>query len=157
MTKEEILEHFKDINYAYNESTRYDDLKRMLEELALSAEPCVGSDECKEVIKAYFDGQADTLEWIPIKTRPMTEEEKEHYRELGWDDTFLDEIVMYDCDLPKDGQEVLITTKYGEVQTDTFCDDGDGASFEIYSDDGYVLAWMPKPEPYKAESDEDNG
>ena len=33
MTKEEILEHFKDINSAYNESTRYDDLSRMLDEL----------------------------------------------------------------------------------------------------------------------------
>lgn len=84
--------------------------------------------------------------WIPIKTRPMTEEEKEHYRELGWNDVFLDTI--YDCDLPEDGQTVLITTKYGEVQTDTFCDDGDGALFETYSDDEDVLAWMPFPEPY---------
>lgn len=37
MTKEEILEYFKDINGAYNECTRYDDLKRMLEELEESA------------------------------------------------------------------------------------------------------------------------
>lgn len=33
MTKEQILDHFKDINHAYNECTRYDDLKRMLDEL----------------------------------------------------------------------------------------------------------------------------
>lgn len=33
MTKQEILRHFKDINTMYNESTRYDDLSRMLDEL----------------------------------------------------------------------------------------------------------------------------
>lgn len=32
-TKKEILEYFKDINYAYNDSTRYDTLERMLSEL----------------------------------------------------------------------------------------------------------------------------
>ena len=37
MTREEILEYFKDINYAYNDCTRYDTLKRMLDELQ---EPC---------------------------------------------------------------------------------------------------------------------
>ena len=31
--KEEILEYFKDINFAYNDCTRYDTLKRMLDEL----------------------------------------------------------------------------------------------------------------------------
>lgn len=33
MTKEEILTYFQDINAAYNECGRYDDLKRMLDEL----------------------------------------------------------------------------------------------------------------------------
>lgn len=33
MTKEEILQTFSDINYAYNDSTKYDTLKRMLDEL----------------------------------------------------------------------------------------------------------------------------
>lgn len=33
MTKQQILDHFKDINHVYNECTRYDDLKRMLDEL----------------------------------------------------------------------------------------------------------------------------
>lgn len=37
MTKQDILEHFKDINAMYNECTRYDDLSRMLDELQ---EPC---------------------------------------------------------------------------------------------------------------------
>ena len=33
MTREEILEYFKDINLAYNDCTRFDTLKRMLDEL----------------------------------------------------------------------------------------------------------------------------
>lgn len=36
MTKQEILEYFKDINHAYNESTRLDDLSHMLDELIQS-------------------------------------------------------------------------------------------------------------------------
>lgn len=33
MTKEDILQHFQDINGYYNDCMRYDDLKRMLDEL----------------------------------------------------------------------------------------------------------------------------
>lgn len=33
MTKQEILEYYKDIDYCYNECSRYDDLNRMLDEL----------------------------------------------------------------------------------------------------------------------------
>ena len=38
MTKEEILQTFSDINYAYNDSTKYDTLKRMLDELEVDKE-----------------------------------------------------------------------------------------------------------------------
>lgn len=33
MTKQEILDRFRDINEAYNDSSRYDSLSRMLDEL----------------------------------------------------------------------------------------------------------------------------
>jgi len=33
MTKNEILEYFKDINLAYNECTRYDDLSSMIDKM----------------------------------------------------------------------------------------------------------------------------
>lgn len=65
---------------------------------------------------------------------------------------------VYDCPLPDDGQDVLITTCNGNVVVDTFCREyGDGCYFETYCDDGDVVAWMPLPEPYKAESEENNG
>ena len=84
--------------------------------------------------------------WIPIKTRPMTEEEKE---EIGHEYAF-----MYDCPLPDDGQEVLITDCYGNVEIDTFCRDDEGVYFENNCDDSEVIAWQPKPEGYIAESEE---
>ena len=46
--------------------------------------------------------------WIPIKTRPMTEEEKEHFFEYAdsrCDDTY----TILDCPLPDDGQEVILS------------------------------------------------
>jgi hypothetical protein len=84
--------------------------------------------------------------WIPIKTRPMTEEEKEEYE--------YEYPYIYDCPLPDDGQDVFITTCRGNVTVDTFCRDYEGCYFETYCDDGDVVAWMPLLEPYKAESEE---
>lgn len=107
--------------------------------------------------KAYNEGFKDGVEqgiklserpqdeWIPIETRELTEEEKEEYP----DATF-----MYDCKLPEDGEEVLVTTWSGDVSTDTFCRD-DGCYFESYCDEGDVIAWMPKPKPYKEGGEEE--
>ena len=56
MTKEEILEYFKDINGAYNECTRYDSLKRMLEELEqATCEDCVRREAVMDIILWYSD------------------------------------------------------------------------------------------------------
>ena len=37
MSKQDILDYFSDINYAYNDSTRFDTFSRMLEELVEQA------------------------------------------------------------------------------------------------------------------------
>jgi hypothetical protein len=85
--------------------------------------------------------------WIPLTVRDLDEEEKKYYSA---------EIVEYgkifNCTLPDDCQEVLISCN-GCVSIDTFYNDGyDGCSFDsAYIDD--VDAWMPLPEPYKAESE----
>lgn len=82
---------------------------------------------------------------IPVIFRPLTEEEKE---EIGHEYDYI-----YACPLPDDGQEVLITDCYGNVEIDTFCGDDEGVYFENNCDDGEVIAWQPKPQPYKAESE----
>lgn len=56
MTKKEILEYFKDINHVYNESTRYDELNRMLDELTQLCEDSVLDD-----IRAEIENEYDRL------------------------------------------------------------------------------------------------
>lgn len=74
--------------------------------------------------------------WHKIKTRPLTDEEKEAY----WEEyTF-----MYDCEMPDDEQEVLIKTKWGIEKTTYHTDDG--CYFEDYEDEGAVIAWTELPE-----------
>lgn len=89
--------------------------------------------------------------WIPMTTRPMTEEEKDRYREQL---EYVDDAVIFNCPLPDDGQEVLITV-YGETELDTFYNDSvDGCYFENRDIDD-VDAWMPKPKPYKPQKVKD--
>ena len=82
--------------------------------------------------------------WIPIKTRPMTEEEITYYRD--WAEYGAE---IFDCPLPEDGDTVLITDRLGNVEVDTFINDGDGCYFECNCDMDDVVAWTPLPEPYK--------
>ena len=62
MTKEDILHHFQDINFYYNDCMMYDDLSRMLDELiAENQEEEIKMDKLKELekrmdrIKALMD------------------------------------------------------------------------------------------------------
>ena len=93
-------------------------------------------------------------QWIPVTYRPLTEKERislaEHYG-IEYCDT-LDE-KAFDCPMPEDGQEILISTSWGVVE-DVADNDIDGEGFicrglEINGDWDGVDAWMPKPEPYK--------
>ena len=102
-------------------------------------------------------------EWIPIKTRPMNDEEKKKaneyfgvpYEDLNWPDAW-----HYDCQLPevKDDEcvDVLVTTKEGYVVVTSYSKDCFGsASFENveYPDD--ITAWAYMPEPYEKEGESD--
>ena len=98
-------------------------------------------------------------EWIPIKYRPLTVEERiafaDHYG-IEYCDTL--EEKTFDCPMPEDGQEILISTSWGVVE-DVVDNDIDGEGFicyglEINGDWDGVDAWMPKPEPYKKGDEE---
>lgn len=132
----------------------------------------------KERIQVFRKGLSDAIEfekefneilrlaekaldsqWIPITYRPLTEKERiafaEHYG-IEYCDT-LDE-KAFDCPMPEDGQEILISTSWGVVE-DVADNDIDGEGFfcrglEINGDWDGVEAWMPKPEPYKKEGAE---
>lgn len=97
-----------------------------------------------DVMKDALSKAIEALEaqgWIPVKTRELTAEEKEEHPDC----TF-----MWDCPLPDDAQDVLITTIWGDVQPCTFCVDDMGSYFDEVDWD-FVLAWMPLPEPYTKE------
>lgn len=112
--------------------------------------------EMNELCEAY-EMAIKALEnprWIPVKTRMLDAKldadvlKKLKDRYGDFDD---DEAWCICCPLPKDAQEVLITTKYGDVVLTEFCVDDDGCWFDGYEDRGDVLAWMPLPEPYTKE------
>lgn len=111
------------------------------------------SQDCKMellgmVTALGYKHEKSAQQWIPFKTRPLTEEEKEEYPE--WN-------CILDCKLPDDGQAILVSINlrgHERVQYDEFYSD-DGS----YLDSGYAIgeeatAWMPLPEPWKGE---DNG
>lgn len=89
--------------------------------------------------------------WIPVKTRKLSAEEVKEVNEKYDVDLDGDEAWCICSPLPEDAQEVLITTKYGDVVLTEFCVDDDGCWFDGYETRGDVLAWMPLPEPYTKE------
>ena len=124
-------------------------LERLEDELTSTKTKCYTNvDFDKGIYKAQKIVQEVAEEhnggWIPVKTRPMTEEEKEYYSEYLFEGNGL----IYECTLPDDGQEVLITSKYGSVDKTTFYTDY-GNYFENYEDYDEVIAWQPLPEPFK--------
>lgn len=81
--------------------------------------------------------------WIPVKWHEITDEERE--RE-GYPK---DWVVHIDCDMPCDGDEILVQTKQGYIRWDVCYEDG-----EFSLDSGWdwiedIVAWMPLPKPWK--------
>lgn len=101
---------------------------------ALKQEPCVGSDECKEVIKAYFDGQAD--KWIPInEDDPTTFPEPGKYVLLSFANNSIPSVGYYEQDEDGGGRFFL----------------ADDSELPLVKFGIFVNAWMSLPECYKEE------
>lgn len=127
--------------------------ERMLEIIKRKTSIPMRDESFYEIEKAY-DMAIEILEnssWIPVKTRALSAEEvKEVNEKYG----FVGEEAWCICSpLPEDNQEVLITTKYGDVVLTEFCVDVDGCWFDGYEDRDDVLAWMPLPKPYTEEDE----
>ena len=106
-----------------------------------------------DAYKALTD-LSSAQQWIPIKTRPMDEEERVEWSEkLGYDIEY-EEAVIYTSQLPDDGQEVLTCNRYGTVRIDKFENDPDyGCSFEENGDMDGIVAWMPLPNPWRGKDE----
>lgn len=88
--------------------------------------------------------------WFKIESRPMDDEEQKYYSEHYGYDLDDHEAVIYCCQLPEHGQEVLVCNEYGHIWIDTFDDDPDyGVGFETNGDMDGLVAWMPLPKPYE--------
>ena len=89
--------------------------------------------------------QLESMKWVPIKLRPMDSEERAYYEEQ-YGPLTEEEAMTFDCPMPEDGEEILISTKFG-VTTDRCLED-----YGLFLEDGdwdNVDAWMPMPERYK--------
>lgn len=92
--------------------------------------------------------------WIPVKTRPMTEEERQEWSEALDYDIEYEDAVIFDCKMPEDGQEILVS--YRKWINMDKCEIDDGVyGLEGMGDWGDVIAWMPLPEPYREEKEDD--
>lgn len=92
-------------------------------------------------------------EWIPLKTRPMDEDEREEWSERRGYKLEDDEAVIYDSLLPDEGEDVIICLRNGRIRVDTFCEDDCGCYFDVYDIED-VVAWMPLPKPWGWEKNE---
>ena len=134
-------------------------LKKRLWETALNNE-----GEAAEVFAEIADDRLDTWmaeirpaqQWIPVKYRPMTEDEKAYWLDRLWYDgeCELSDNMMFDCQMPDDGQKILVCSKCGNIWIDTHEDDGGLMGLEENDDWEGIVAWMPLPEQYKEENNE---
>lgn len=133
MTSRELIENLK------SRARKYDILVVHKEQ----AEDIIANLEELNTLRVEHEKNSKEDSWIKVGYREMTREEAE---EFGVET----DCWMYDCDLPEDNTEVLITSAYGDVDKVEFCRDVDGACwFDGYEDFDDVIAWMPVPEPYK--------
>lgn len=135
-----------------SQSTMWWNIKKIIDEA-----PTVEAYTLEDMQNNYDAGaayEAAKHDWIPIKMRPGTDEEYEEFSQYG--DCPREDFRVFECQLPEDDQEVLVTTRWGDVCIDIWHRDVDCCYFENNSDDGDVIAWMPKPEGYKPEVQHDS-
>lgn len=106
----------------------------------------MAQDVAQKAIQELRDNGVFVSRWIPVKFRPLSDEEQKEYPNYCY---------IADCLMPDDGKEILVSTKYGRVEKDVcLFDDG------YYLDSGYdwqtdIVAWMPLPEPYEPQESEE--
>lgn len=97
----------------------------------------------RSIVYNVVQKQPTVSSWIPFKIRPLTDEEKDHHPDL---------IYMFDCPLPEDGQEILVSFLNGTVWVDEWSDDYcNECGLASGSDVEEGMAWMPMPEAYRRE------
>lgn len=110
-----------------------------------------GDDYDTEQILGDIEDFPSAREWIPVKYRPMTAEERKRFEEeytYGYE-LEDDEALMFDCKMPEDGQEILVSYRYGRVDKDICQYDGEFYGLEGNDDWEGIIAWQPLPAPFE--------
>ena len=82
-----------------------------------------------------------------MKFRPMDSEEREYWEDLFGEELEDEDAVMFDCPMPEDGQEILVSYRKW-ISVDRCEIDCGCYGLEGNGDWEDVIAWMPLPEPY---------
>lgn len=98
----------------------------------------------------------EKIVWHEITVRPLTNDEKVEYAERGYADYEIPEYI-FSCEMPKDGQEILVATSWGVSQDMCMgdCDDvgNNMSSLEDHGDWDGVKAWAAMPKYKGGEAD----
>ena len=102
------------------------------------------ADVIEQLMQENAKLKAKAIQWYKITTRPLDEEEKEWFAENGYEPWEMPEFV-YDCEMPEDGQEILIATPWGtDMDTCSNCAEY-GIGLECHDDFDNVYAWAELP------------
>lgn len=92
--------------------------------------------------------------WHAVKYRRMTAEEVKEYEERIGAQLEEKDRICFDCLMPEDDEEILISTKWGVSLDKCEYDPDYGFGLEENGDWDGVVAWMRLPKPYKKEGDQ---
>ena len=163
MTKEEILQTFSDINYAYNNCSKYDTLKRMLDELTEPCDDAISRAWLKEAIHNFYYGlkHTPTEEDIQayIDAAPPVTPKQKMGRWIPVSERLPEPFSYVNCtchSLIDDREDWVVETVYLPQPPDSPYSDWGNIPMLNWGE-CEVIAWMYRdiPEPYKAESEDE--
>lgn len=121
------------INLLRNRMTHHMDVSMTLEDSAACEYHAGMADALMQGIEAL-----EETEWRPITRRERKDGEREYYPGANY---------IYDCELPKNGQDILATDGK-RVWYDIYFDD-EGPELDSQREFREMTAWRPFPSPYK--------
>lgn len=136
----------EEINPKY--SVTYAGVRRGKYDISNDYELCMScANKLQLWLKSEETEGVEKITWHEVTSRALTDEEKTEYIERGYADYEVPEY-MFTCEMPDDGQKVLIATSWG-VSKDVCSTDVNELNYlyglEDHGDWDGVLAWAAMP------------
>ena len=141
-----------------------DELKRYIKSVYITdivlSEVGRTANMCGRMILEYIDTMLladvvkgnEIIEWHEVIKRKPTEEEKAEFAEQDVD---VDVPYIFICDMPEDGEEILVETPYGVSVDECGLDYDYGYYLEERGDWDDVIAWAKMPKGKKQNDTDD--